>query len=536
MAEILAADSGTPAGLPAPPFPGGQGLAQLKSFIAQPAIARSLPGIAAVGAIATAGLLYMAIAEGPQRVLYSSLSDAERASVVEVLERGGVDYSIDSATGMLSVAEDDVYRARMMVASDSGIAAPQSATDMLDSIPLGASRTLEGERLRLARERELTLTIQEIDGISNVRVHLATPERSVFVRDNAAASASVMVRLTRGRTLGSDQVDAIVSLVSGSVPGLANENVRVVDHNGRLLSDNGKGALDGLLLQREMEAKLRDQLSQLLVPLLGEGNFSTEVQAEIDQDEITAARESYDREGVVRSESETSARRSAAAQVGGVPGVLSNTPPPPAQLVEGPPQEGQPEPTAAPPSDSETSMRRNYELGREVAVTSTRPGGLKRLSVAVAVSAAALKKIAPADEAKISALVGAAVGIDPERGDVVTVVTGGFEAPADVALAFYETNWFAMALRYGAAVLAVILVLLFGVRPLLKRLRKEQDGDQSEDGEAVLVAAHADDTPIPPDIEHQIDLARQLAEARPDKAAAALQRMLAPPSEEGATA
>jgi len=136
------------------------------------------------------------------------------------------------------------------------MATPQSATDMLDSIPMGASRTMEGERLRLARERELMMTIQEIDGINSVRVHLATPERSVFVRDNSPASASVMVRLARGRSLGSDQVDAIVNLVAGSVPGLSPQAVRVVDQNGRLLSNVSDDAHDGLVLQREFEAKL----------------------------------------------------------------------------------------------------------------------------------------------------------------------------------------------------------------------------------------------------------------------------------------
>lgn len=526
---------------------------QLSGLARNPALRRSLPALGAAGAIGLAAIAYLTIASGPQRVLYSNLSDTERAGVAEALTQGGIDYSIDPATGMVSVAEQDLYQARMLVASNTGLATPQSATDMLDSIPLGSSRTLEGERLRLARERELTLTIQEIDGISSVRVHLATPERSVFVRENSPPSASVMVRLARGRSLGKEQVDAIVNLVAGSVPGLSSDAVRVADQNGRLLSAESEGTLDGLLLQREFEAKLRDQLAQLLVPLLGEGNFSTQVQVELDHAEVTAARESYDREGAIRRESETVATRSTGGtSAGGVPGVLANTPPPPSQLVEQPPQGSKPASTTSTNQDSESSTRRDYELGREVSVTSSRPGGLSRLSVAVAVSAEALKKIAPANEAKIKSLVEAAVGADGNRGDVVTVVSGKFDVPVVEETPFYDTELFAMALRYGTGLLAALLVLIFGVRPFLKRMQRDKDDGESEyDDDDIKdalaapagsadapfhISAHGSHAAQPSDLPQQIELARKLTETRPDRALAALERLLAAPDGTGGAA
>lgn len=519
---------------------------KLSELTSQPAIRRSIPAIMALAGIAGAAMLYLSLAAGPQRVLYSTLTDGERAAVVEALSQGGIGYEIDPASGMLTVAESDLYRARMLVASNSAIAAPQSATDILDSIPLGASRTLEGERLRLARERELMLTIQEIDGISSVRVHLATPERRAFVRENSPPSASVMVRLARGRNLGADQVDAIVNLVSGSVPGLSSDAVRVVDQNGRLLSSEEDSSLEGLLLQREFEAKLRDQIAKLLVPLLGEGNFSSEVQVELDRNEVTSARESYDPEGAVRSESETSMTRGGTTQTGGVPGVLANTPPPPVELVEEAPQGGAATQTATTPGNSETSSRREYELGREVAVTSTRPGGIVRISAAVAVSDEALTKIAPADEAKIQSLVEAALGADPQRGDVVTVVTGKFDVPVVEEVPIYETPLFQTGLRYGSGLLAVLLILLLGVRPLLKRLKPAKTEDVAADEAAneitqevattqIALPNAASSTKVPTDLAQQVELARKLAEARPDRAVATLQRMLAAPERQEAT-
>lgn len=543
----VTADSGglpaiTPTGLGAV---GGDWRSRLAQITNQPAFRRALPAIIGVGAIAMVATLYLAIAQGPQRILYSSLSDGERAKVVDTLESGGIGYTIDSGTGMVTVAEDDVYRARMMVASDAGLAAPQGASDMLDSIPLGSSRTLEGERLKMARERELMLTIREIDGIEGVRVHLATPERSVFVRDANAPTASVMVRLVSGRSLSQSQVEAIVNLVSGSVPGLTSDAVRVVDQNGRLLSSERETALDGLTLQREFEAKLREQVSSLLLPLLGEGNFSSQVQVELDQNEITSARESYEPDGVVRSESERSSTRAAGTGPGGIPGVTANTPPPDAELVDGAPEpgavEGEEGEAATTPTDTETSFQRNYELGREVAVTAVRPGGLVKLSVAVAVSEAALEAAAPLTAEQVQDLVSAAVGASDNRGDQVQVVVSAFESTEIEPLAFHEQPWFAMAVRYGAALLAVLLVLMLAVRPILKGLRGakgkgETEGEGTgtltdESGAPIVLTPSLDVSGKPTsDLPQQVELARRLAASQPERAVEALQRMLEPPA------
>lgn len=518
--------------------------ARWSEFTAQPAVRRALPALVAIGAIAFVAALYLGLSQGPQRILYSSLTDGERAQVVETLERGGIAYAIDNSTGTLTVAEDDIYRARMLVASDTGLAAPEGASEMLDAIPLGSSRTLEGERLRLARERELMLTIREIDGIEAVRVHLATPERSVFVRENSPPTASVMVRLAGGRSLSQRQVEAIVNLVAGSVPGMTTDSVRVVDQNGQLLSSARDEQLDALVLQREFETKLQGQIAGLLAPLLGDGNFSSQVQVELDQSEVTQARESYDRDGALRSESERSSTRGTLA-MGGIPGVTANTPPADAELVDEAPGTQEQEAEAT-PSDTERAVTRNYELGREVAVTSQRPGSLVRLSVAVAVSEKALAAAAPLSAEQLKTLITAAVGASDNRGDQVEIVVGAFDATQIAAPEFYETSWFAIALRYGTALLAVVLVLLFAVRPLIAGLRERSaagakqlsvagddaigkaDGDaQAEENRLALArfASVAAD-PKSADFPEKIDLARRFVASQPDRAVEALQRML----------
>lgn len=541
--------AGQPAVTGTPIFGGADWRSQISQLIAQPAVRRALPTLIGVGVLAIIAALYLTISQGPQRILYSSLTDGDRAKVVETLDQGGISYTINTSSGALTVSESDLYRARMLVASDAGIAAPEGASEMLDAIPLGSSRTLEGERLRLARERELMLTIREIDGIESVRVHLATAERSVFVRQNNPPSASVMVRLVSGRSLSQPQVEAIVNLVAGSVPGMTSDAVRVVDQNGSLLSSERAGALDSLVLQSEFEGKLREQVTTLLMPLLGDGNFSSQVQVELDQSEITSARESYDQDGSVRSESERTSTRSAGAGVGGIPGVTANTPPPDAQLVDGAPDpdgaDGNAADTAAAgPTDSESAVQRNYELGREVAVTSVRPGGLVKLSVAVAVNEAALEAAAPMTAAELQSLVSAAVGADEARGDQIQVVVSAFESTEMEPMAFYETPWFANVMRYVTALIAVLLVLFLAVRPMIKKMRdpsetagidrgaetgNDDDGTEAMDGrspsQTVLTQAASE-----VDLPERVELARKFATAQPDRAVEALQRMLDEPA------
>lgn len=519
---------------PAPALPAaGTPLERVRTLAAQPPVRRMMPWLAGVSALGAAALAWSAIAPSPQRTLYGQLDDGERAGVVATLDQSGIGYAIDPQTGALSVAEGDFYRARMLVASDGALATPQGGTELLDSLPMGASRTLEGERLRAARERDLTLTIMEIDGVETVRVHLAEAEKSAFVRDTIAPSASVMIRLARGRQLSQAQVGAILNLVAGSVPGMSPDAVRVVDQHGRLLSDPATGEDDRLEMQARMEEKLRSQVAALLTPMLGADNFSSEIQVELDMDAVTSARERYDKDGVVRSETQAQSQTGAQPPAAGVPGALANTPPPAATASPGPPQGTQPGAQQGPTS-GETSSTRTFELGREVSVAETRPGGIKRLSVAVAVSKVAMKGGKKADIDQLNQLVSAAVGANVQRGDQVAVVVRAFEPATEEELPFYEAGWFATVVRNAAALVAVLLVLLLGVRPLVRALKREpgeMSSDTAGDG-AAGDAAVGTGRPQPADpalLGEKVGLAQRLVAEQPDRAVAALRQMLTDP-------
>ncbi len=482
-------------------------LKQIQDMIGQPAIKRSLPMIFMVGLIASAALAWFMLATPTQKTLFTALPDADKSAVVAALKQGGITARIDQSTDALTVNEDDFSKARMLLAGQGLPKAAPGGYAILDNLPMGVSRAVEGERLRQARETEIARSIQDIDAVAEARVHLATPENSVFVRDNVAPSASVIVKLQAGRALSDAQVASIVNLVASSVPGMKPDDVTIVDQMGTLLSKPGGGG-DGsdarVRLQRQVEGKYRDQLTQLLTPLVGAGNFTAEVSADVDLDDTSSTRESYDKAGALRAEQGNwTGKGSETAPPGGIPGMLSNTPPPattvavpqptptpaPAPGAPGAPAPGTPAAAAAAAAATQAqtisdaqkasdSYARAYDLGKEVSVTRNAPGGVKRLSVAVVLRDPEGAKPRNAVEMQqITQLVRSAVGADAARNDQVTVISRRFAAAPDLGggQPWYEAGWLAVVLRNVTAIVIALLVLFLGVRPMAKALMKKRD-------------------------------------------------------------
>nr|WP_294812133.1 flagellar basal-body MS-ring/collar protein FliF [uncultured Sphingomonas sp.] len=467
-------------------------LQQLTGLLGQPAVKRSLPFVFLVGLVLAGFLAWSMVATSPQRILFANASDADKAAITSALEGVNIANNIDGS-GSITVAEEDYHKARMLLAGQGLPKAAPGGYALLDNLPMGVSRAVEGERMRQARETELARSIQEIDAIAEARVHLATPEASAFVRDRAAPSASVIVKLQPGRALGEPQIRAIVNLVASSVPGMQPDAVTIVDQMGALLSKSGgKDGTAGdtrIDFQRRVEDKYREQLAQLLTPMVGAGNFTAEVQADVDLDESQATRESYDKQGqVMRAEQGAWSGTSKDGQTpGGIPGALSNTPPPVSTLVapnaggaSAPTPAGATAPAAAatPQTKQSDSFTRTYETGKEISVTRAVPGNVRRLSVAVLLREEPGKPRGIAEINQINELVRATVGYNAQRQDQVTVVSRKFSVAADAGKtgpAWYEAEWVPMAARNATALVIALLVLFLGVRPLAKALLKKRD-------------------------------------------------------------
>jgi flagellar M-ring protein FliF len=282
-------------------------------------------------------------------------------------------------------------------------------------------------------------------------------------------------------------------------------------------SASGAAGDERIAFQRRVEDKYRAQVVQLLTPLVGSGNFSTEVQADVDLDETQATRESYDKQGALRAEQGNwTGNQADAAQPGGIPGALSNTPPPASTVTA--PTPAVPGATAAPGTAPPPNVKqsdqfaRAYDLGKEVSVTRAAPGGVKRLSVAVLLrDIETAKPRSQVEIQQITQLVQTAVGFNQGRGDQVTVISRKFAGAAqlDGGQPWYDNAWLPIIARNVTAIVIALLVLLLGVRPLAKAMMKKREDASARPalGRDMGTAASSDPTPPAVSID-QIDSAQ----------------------------
>jgi flagellar M-ring protein FliF len=458
-------------------------LAPLRGLVGQPAVARALPAIAVVGVVIVAILAWSMLTTSTARSVYAGGNDADRAAIADALGTAQIPFTVDSGSGAITVPDDQYHSARMLIAGQGLPRSVDAGPDALSAIPMGSSRAIEDERIRGAREADLARTIEQIDMVERARLHIAAGAPSVFVRNNGAPAASVMLRLAPGRALAQAQVQAIIHLVAASVPNLAADNVSVIDQSGRLLSradgDGAGGASERqIAMQDAIEDRYRRAVVAMLTPLVGADNFTAEVHAEVDFSEVQSTREGFPEDGrVLRSEEGALSTESSAgaAPAGGIPGALANQPPPPAVASATPPATIPPaNATAAVGADGgrrTENYTRNFAISREVSVTRQQTPVIRRVTVAVALRTPARGAArSAADVRGIEALIKSAVGFDQTRGDVVTVGSRAF-APAPVANAgWFDAAWVTPAMRYGTGLIIALIIIFVLLRPMMKRL------------------------------------------------------------------
>lgn len=403
------------------------------------------------------------------RPLYGEQEKFDRSQVISVLEQQGMDYYIEPQQGNVMVDRDSVGKARLALAA-AGIEAqlPAGLDILSQDSSLGTSQFIENARYRHGLEGELALSIMALDAITNVRVHLAIPKKTLFVRrEKEQPSASVVLSLSSGRELTTEQVTAIVNLVAGSVPELNAERVNVIDQQGRLLSSvinsEGKHSLNSssyLEYVQKLEQSYIKRAARMLRPMVGIDNFQVEVAADINYDRTEATEESYAPDGSVRNEFNTLDRRiGKVAQ--GVPGALSNRPPE---------DEEEEDPNAG---NERSESSRDYALDRVLKHTLYQQGQVKSLSVSILLNGQA-DTFPPEQLANIKQMLADAIGIDEVRGDQFSVLVYPF-IKAEASLLADEPVWWMQLiwldyLRYILSAVVALVILLVLVRPAIRQL------------------------------------------------------------------
>lgn len=460
-------------------------------------------GVAAV--VAVMGAVWMWGQQPDYRVLFSNFSDRDGGAIVAELEKMNVPYKYAEGGGAVLVPADRVHDARLKLASQGLPKGGNVGFELMENQRLGSSQFVERVNFQRAMEGELARSIESVSAVQAARVHLAMPKDSVFVSEQKAPTASVLINLHPGRVLDQQQVSAIVHLVASSVPELSIKNVTVVDQNGNLLSDSGKPAsINGMdpsqiKYVQELQQNVVRRIESIITPIVGPNNVRAEATADVDFSRSEQAVESYKPNQtpdamVVRSQ-QTSESLNGGASPGGVPGALTNQPPVPATAPINAAPLTAPGATAATPAAgaAPTNTRKdatvNYEVDKTIQYVQQGVGGLKRLSVAVVVNykqatdaegKVAMKPLTEAETAQITNLIKEAMGFNAERGDSINVVNTPFARAEPEVLpeqAWWKqpdmAEYLQMAKTAGKYLLmaaALALLYLRVLKPMMKKL------------------------------------------------------------------
>jgi flagellar M-ring protein FliF len=432
--------------------------------------------------------------------LFTDLSFEDSASIVKDLERQGIPYELKNDGAIVLVPKDRVPRLRMKLAEAGLPKGGGVGYEIFDkSDVLGATSFVQNINHLRALEGELARTIRGIDRVQAARVHLVLPERVLFSRDKAEASASIVLKV-RG-TLEAQQVRAIRHLVASAVNGLKPERVSIVDESGRLLASGATvetGLVNADERQAAYERRMREQIEAIVSSVVGPGRARVQVAAEFDFNRVTQTSEKFDPEGRVMRSSQTREESSAANDA-----------------REGPVSVGTELPNAQRPGEASGSRGEqarkseeivNYEISRSTKTEVIEGGRVNRVSVAVLVDGSYVKNdkgeltYQPREKEeidRIASLVRTAIGFDQKRGDQVEIVNLRFadvptnaipEPQGIMALLQFTKDDLMHWIEQLVMILLGVVVLLFVVRPLVRRIIAPEEAVSPQAAIAAAIA------------------------------------------------
>lgn len=421
--------------------------------------------------------------EPPMRPL-ASLAPEASMDVINFLEQQEIIYRVDN-NGRILVPQSRYKRIQMELGAQ-GVPLQLSSDDtyLSKDSGFGVSQRMEKARLLRSQELQLTNTLRQFNGVKAVKIHLAIPKESSFIKNRRKPSASVLLNLYSRSSLSEEQVDAMVDLVSGSIPNLERNKVTITDQFGRLYHSGSMSQLQRqsskeLSITRERQEDIKNRIEQILNPIVGVGAYTVQVNVDMDFTRKEQTLQTFNPDlPAVRSERTIDDSRGSSAG-GGVPGALTNQPPGDAVIPANNEPGAQQNNTEV--RNKRVEAERNYDLDTTISHITPQVGIINRVSVSVGLDHIADlanpdQKIARPQESldRITRLIQAAIGFSIQRGDIVSVESFPFittEAlPEPEPAAFYQQELFQTLLKPVIG-LVLGLILIFAVlKPTLKKL------------------------------------------------------------------
>lgn len=412
--------------------------------------------IIGVGVVALVAILGVSRwATRPQLVpAYAGIPLESVGKMTDALTAAGVQFELGAGGTEIDVALTDLPRARVVLAQAGLPAQGRPGMELFDQPNWGTTDFQQKINYRRALEGELERTIGTMKGIERAQVHLAMKETQAFRRaGDTPTEASVVVKLRNGQRPEADVVRGIAQLVASSIDNLEAQRVAVLDDGGRLLSRmldaNDPASLSSAQLeqQRAVEDHLADKASAIVSQIVGNGNATISVAADLSFDQVERMSQ------VIDPEKQALSTEQKAEIVPGTDGGAGST-----------------------------SAANSYDNSRTVETIKAATGVVKRLTVSVLVKdrvdAKGKSTTRPQAELdQIEALVRNAVGFDSTRGDMVKVVSTAFEGITAVppeTTGEKALRTLSQVQRPALGVLGLVLALVMGMMAL-KTLKAQSD-------------------------------------------------------------
>ena len=386
-------------------------------------------------------------------VLFTELKQVDAAEVAGALDGLQVPHRFSDDGATVLVPEESVYDARMKLVAQGVPHGGSVGFEVFKDSDFGVTEFAQRVNYQRALQGELERTIATIPDVQAARVHLTLRRAGMFESQDSPSKASVSLTLQPGRSLALKQVAGIQRLIASAVDGLSPDAVTVLGQGGAVLSGGTAG--DSGEEQARVEARLRQRVEALLREALGESaSFAVSVNVQLNYDRIKQVKDTLLAQGkdgnglLVRQKSSNT--HGAAA----------------------------PEGDAARTASSAGESELEYAHGRQQEEIEVAPGQVQRISVGIMVPSS----VDEATSAKLASVIGAAIGLDAQRGDHLDIAAVAAAPKTALALppvasqhSTHPTESVAAASRLPAGapwMLAGLLGLLcFGTGVGIARLR-----------------------------------------------------------------
>jgi len=460
--------------------------------------------------------------------LFSGLELNDQAAIVELLKEKGVDYKLAPSSSAILVPESSVYNLRLTMAS-SGL--PRNGTvgyEIFDDTKMGMTDFQQQVAYVRALEGELARTISRLEVIESARVSVVLPKQKLFLKEQEPATASVLVKLRPGRQMKVDQVKAVMKLVASSIEGLKPENVSLVDTSGRLLSElagdgylihsGSSGSVSSVQreLERHHEIEVQKKIQNMLSAIFGQGNTVVRINVELDFTRSSSKKHEYipqsKGKGIVRSVQNNEESYTGSTQSDQGVGTASNIP-------------GYAVKTSGSNNGeyNKTDEVINYEISSMELEEEKSPGTIKRITASVVINA----KESSIHKEELLASLSAAIGINKERGDILSLSFMPFASPdrsGTLPQGFEERTFFERSLVPSILIVAFLTLIIIFLARHFKKNRDSSDSEEKLDQDPEDVAKLWD---VPKDemqiLEEQVEL---YAETYPDEVAGIIKKWL----------